>query len=51
MAPKEAVAVLHRKDAIEDKLAIAPTNSDFSNEDIIRLRSFQEQFFDIEVLR
>ncbi|MEM8776102.1 MAG: inorganic diphosphatase [Pseudomonadota bacterium] len=45
------IAIIHRKDDIEDKLVIAPEGRNFSDEDIMHLTQFQEQFFDIEVLR
>ena len=43
------IAIIHRLNDIEDKWVVAPPNTTFSKEEIIKLTYFQEQYFDIEV--
>jgi len=40
------IAVIHRKNDIEDKWVVTPENMTFIKEDIIRQTYFQEQYFD-----
>ncbi|MDP5276657.1 inorganic diphosphatase [Chengkuizengella axinellae] len=42
------IAVIHRKDDVEDKLVVA--NEEFQVDEIKSLLHFQEQYFDIEVI-
>lgn len=44
------IAVIHRKDDIEDKWVVAPEGIQFSKEEIMALTYFQEQYFDIEII-
>lgn len=46
----KVIAVIHRLNDVEDKLVIAPKNSTFTKEEIFELVSFQEKFFDIEII-
>lgn len=45
------IAIVHRKDDIEDKLVVSVKNNNYSNEEIKNLISFQEKFFDIEIIK
>ena len=47
----KVIAIIHRKDDIEDKLVVAANNKDYSIEQIKELTNFQEQFFDSEVIK
>lgn len=44
------IAIIHRKNDIENKWVVAPENKDFSKAEIERLIHFQEQYFDIEII-
>lgn len=44
------IAIIHRKNDVEDKWVVAPEGSRFSAEEIQRSVRFQEQFFDTEIL-
>lgn len=44
------IAVIHRKNDIEDKWVVAPENTCFTKEEVTRLTYFQEQYFDIEII-
>ena len=44
-------AVIHREDDREDKWAVVPDTVDLSDEEILRLVSFQEKFFRIRIIR
>ncbi len=46
----EVIAVIHRKDDVEDKWVVAPEGMTFSQEEIEELTRFQEQYFDSEVI-
>lgn len=46
----KVIAIIHRKDDVEDKWVVAPDDCAFSKEDIIEATAFQEQFFDIEII-
>lgn len=46
----KVIAIIHRKDDVEDKWVVAPDDYAFSKEDIIEATAFQEQFFDIEII-
>lgn len=43
------IAVLHRKDDVEDKWVVAPKNAHFSRSEIQEATHFQEQYFDTVV--
>ena len=43
------IAVIHRKNDVEDKLVVAPDGVFFSKEEILELTAFQEKYFDIEI--
>lgn len=44
------IAVIHRKDDIENKWVAAPENMHFTKDEIISMTNFQEQFFDTEII-
>ena len=44
------IAIIHRRDDVEDKWAVAPEGALFSREEIEKQVHFQEQYFDIEIL-
>lgn len=45
----KVIAIIHRKNDIEDKLVVAPENIVLSKEEILQSVYFQEQFFEIEI--
>ena len=45
------IAIIRRLDDVEDKLVVAPEGVTFTCEQIIELTRFQEQYFQIEVLK
>ena len=45
------IAVIHRRDDVEEKWVVAPDGMDFSDGEILRMTHFQEQYFDIEIRR
>lgn len=45
------VAIAHRKDNDDDKLIVLPEGVSMSDEEIMSVISFQEQWFDTEILR
>lgn len=45
----KVVAVIHRKNDIEDKWVVVPENLVLSKEEILEAVHFQEQYFDIEI--
>lgn len=44
------IAVIVRRDDIEDKLVVAPRGRSFTSEQITALVAFQERFFDAELI-
>ena len=46
----EVIAVIHRKDDVENKWVVAPEGMTFSQEEIEELTRFQERYFDSEVI-
>ncbi len=46
----EIIAIIHRRDDVEDKWVVAPKNRRFSENEIRKATAFQEQYFQIEVL-
>lgn len=45
----KVIAIIHRFNDVEEKWVVAPENTNFSKEEIEKLVSFQEQYFDIEI--
>ena len=45
----EVIAVIHRKDDVEEKWVVAPKGEKYSAEEIMEQVSFTEQYFDSEV--
>lgn len=45
----KVIAVIHRKDDVEEKWVVAPENISFMEEEIKKQVYFQEQFFDSEI--
>ena len=45
----EVIAVIHRKNDVEDKWVVAECGRRFSKEEILFATHFQEQYFNIEV--
>ena len=43
------IAVIHRKDDVEDKWVVAPVGRSFTKEEIARQVAFQERYFQIEI--
>ena len=43
------IAVIHRKNDVEDKLVVVPDGTFFSKEQIAALTYFQEQYFDTDI--
>ncbi len=46
----KCIAVVHRKNDVEDKLVLAPAERRYSAEQISALVEFQERFFETEIL-
>ncbi|MBE6989999.1 MAG: inorganic pyrophosphatase [Ruminococcaceae bacterium] len=44
------IAVVHRRDDVEEKWVVASADARYSREDIARAVSFQERYFDSEIL-
>lgn len=44
------VAIIHRRDDVEDKWVVAPECMTFSKNEIESLTHFQEQYFDSEII-
>ena len=44
------IAIIHRKDDIEDKWVVAPEGKTFSSEEIMKAVSFTEKYFDSEII-
>ena len=45
------IAVIHRKNDVEDKWIVAKEGENVTNEQIIDQTAFQQQYFEIEILR
>lgn len=50
-AQGKCVAIIHRRDDDDDKLVVVPEGFNPSDEEIMKLVHFQEQFFDSVVVR
>ena len=48
--PGTVVAVIHRKNDVEDKWVVSPTGITFTEAQIRSATHFQEQYFDIEII-
>ena len=46
----KVIAIIHRKNDVEDKLVVAPQGVTFTEKEIENLVSFQERFFDTEII-
>lgn len=46
----KVIAIIHRKNDVEDKWIVAPNDAYFSKEEIWNIVKFQEQFFDSEII-
>ena len=46
----QVIAIIRRFDDIEDKWVVCPDNCMFSQEEILEKVSFQEQFFQVEII-
>ena len=47
----EVIAIIHREKDCENKLVVAPSNSSFTDEEILNAVNFQEKFFKIKLRR
>ncbi len=45
----KVIAVIHRKNDVENKWVLAPENKAFTKEEIAKAVHFQEKYFDIEI--
>ena len=45
----KVIAVIHRKNDVEEKWVVAPEGTDFTEEEIRRQVYFQEQYFDFDI--
>ena len=45
------IAIVERKDDVEDKLIVVPTGLDFTDEEIEDMIQFQESFFNHSIIR
>ena len=43
------IAIIHRKNDVEDKWVVAPENVSFTKEEIMAQVAFQEQYFQTEI--
>ncbi len=43
------IAIIHRKNDVEDKWVVVPENMEFSKEEIEKQTYFQEQYFETEI--
>lgn len=46
----KVVAVIHRKDDVEDKWVVCPMDRTFTREEIMKQVKFQEQYFESEIV-
>jgi inorganic pyrophosphatase len=44
------IAIIHRNNDVEDKWVVAPENTTFSKEEIIKQTHFQEQYFETYIV-
>ena len=50
-AEGKVIAIIHRTNDDDDKLVVVPKNTTLTNEEIEKEVSFQEQWFDHEIIR
>jgi inorganic pyrophosphatase len=43
------IAIIHRFDDVEEKWVVAPENSSYTKDEIMKLVAFQEQYFRTEI--
>ena len=46
----KVVAIIHRKDDVEDKWVVCPLDRTFTREEIMEQVKFQEQYFESEII-
>lgn len=46
---RKVIAIIHRFDDVEEKWVIAPENTSFTKEEIMKQVAFQEQYFQTEI--
>ena len=46
----EVVAVIHRMNDVEEKWVVAPIGASFTEQEILELTKFQEQYFNIRII-
>lgn len=46
----KVIAVIHRNNDVEEKWVVAPTNMEFTADEIKKQTDFQEKYFDIEII-
>ncbi len=46
----KVVAIIHRKDDVEDKWVVCPLDRTFTREEIMKQVKFQEQYFESEIV-
>ena len=46
----KVIAIIHRKNDVEDKWTVAPDGMTFTKAEIAQLTHFQEQYFDIDIV-
>jgi inorganic pyrophosphatase len=46
----QCIAIVHRKDDVEDKLIVAPVGTNFNDEEIMEKVNFQERFFNLTLI-
>ncbi len=46
----KAIAVIHRLNDVEDKLVVAPENTELTPEQILEQVNFQEKYFEVEII-
>lgn len=46
----KVIAIIKRKDDVEDKLVVAPQNKSFTEEEIKKATYFQEKYFNSEII-
>lgn len=46
----KVIAIIHRKDDIEEKWVVVPENISFTKEEIFKQTYFQEQYFDSKII-
>lgn len=46
----KVLAVIRRKDDVEEKWVVVPENASFTREEILQQVSFQEQYFQVEII-